>query len=557
MTLIDPNLLPIKDVTRVSTKQWLSTGDDPSFLLENKHTVLSTGWISIKMKLSSTTPLKPKIYLDYGQGFSEANTILLHQVDTDFYYAELILPLPVKYMRLDPAERECDFTVQSIHIRTYSKAIHKVKQFISIIKHDYAKGDDALRIIKKSYARWKKHGYGGMLERLSREYKAAHTHTIQESLPEHILYLNWIQHNEQDIHHSLDAEKYPYQPLISIVMPTFNGQKKYLSKAIDSVVNQTYPNWELCIADDASFLQETIDTLEEYSKKYKNISVVYRSKNGHISRATNSAIKIAKGEFVAFLDHDDTISPNALAEVIKRLNQNRHLKLLYSDEDKIDETDKRSEPHFKSSWNPDMFFSQNYISHLSVLKKEIIDKVGGLRVGYEGAQDYDLLLRALRDISEEEIAHIPKILYHWRMIPGSTAKESSQKAYTTDAGIKALKEFFRHSKNLITVQKGLLPNTYKVNYPLPEKQPLVSLLIPTRDGYDILSKCIESILEKTYYKNYEIIILDNQTTDQNTLDYFSYLVKNYSNITVLPYDKPFNYAAINNFGVKHAKGDWI
>ena len=308
------------------------------------------------------------------------------------------------------------------------------------------------------------------------------------------------------------------------------------------------------IADDASTLVATIELLKKYEKNDKRIKVIFRTENGHISEASNTALSLALGEYVCFLDHDDELAPFALYEMIKTINDNRTLKLIYSDEDKIDEKGKRFNPHFKSSWNPDMFFSQNFVSHLSLIKKEIIDKTLGFRIGYEGSQDYDLLLQCLKFIKHKEIHHIAKILYHWRAIAGSTAQSSNAKSYTSDAGVKALKDYFKED-NRVSVEKGFLANTYKIVYELIGK-PLVSIIIPTKDNYLLLQKCIDSLLEKTEYQNYEIIIVDNQTTQLDALKYLNKL-NTINKIKVLKYNKPFNYAAINNYAVEEASGEFV
>ena len=407
------------------------------------------------------------------------------------------------------------------------------------------------RVIRKSYARYKKHGWQGMMQRLDKEYNNLNLYEINH-LGRTSDYKKWILENEVEMD---KLEKLEYNPLISIITPTYNTPLKYLKEMLDSVLAQTYTNWELCIADDASSNQETLKLLKEYAERYKNIKVIYREENGHISKASNSALSLVNGEFIAFLDHDDTLSINALYEVVKKINEDRNLKLIYSDEDKIDINAHRYLPHFKSSWNRDMFYSHNYICHFVVIQKEILEKVEGFRVGYEGSQDYDLLLRSLAFIKDEEIGNIEKILYHWRAIEGSTAYGSGEKDYADDAGRRALEDYMMQKDKNIQVVSGLLPNTYKINYPLHEF-PLVSLLVPTRDGYDILHKCINSILEKTLYPNYEIIVLDNETTCKKTLHYFEE-IKEHSNISILEYHYPFNYSAINNFGVKHAKGEII
>ncbi|MDK9694626.1 MAG: glycosyltransferase [Sulfurimonas sp.] len=401
------------------------------------------------------------------------------------------------------------------------------------------------RILKKTITRTIKHDRKYMLKKLDKEYL--------KFVANETLYPLWIAQNEEDIFQTTSLE---YSPLVSIITQTYNTEAKYLKKMLESVVSQTYKNWEFCIADDASTNKKTVQILQDYEKKHKNIKIAYRKTNGHISEATNTAIELANGEYLAFLDHDDMLAPNALYEMVKKLNENRELKLIYSDEDKIDENDNRHSPHFKSGWNPDMFFSQNYICHLTLIKKEVVGSIGGFRKEYEGSQDYDMLLRALEYVEYSQIDRVEKILYHCRVIQGSTAYQAGAKSNTHLAGLKALQDYFAKKDKAITVEDGLLQNTYKVNYPLPTPTPLVSILIPTRDGYDILSKCIESIYAKTLYPNYEIIVIDNETTCKRTLNYFK-KIKTYKNLTILEYRATFNYSAINNYAVAHAKGDVI
>ena len=407
------------------------------------------------------------------------------------------------------------------------------------------------RIIQKSYARYKQHGFSGMMSRLNKEYYRLYPANGKKVDPDK-LYKKWIEKNEQDI---LKTEKLEYHPLISIITPTYNTDEKYLTGMLESVLAQTYPYWELCIADDASSNKETLHTLNVYEQNHENIKVIFRKENGHISQASNSAMELATGEYVIFLDHDDMLAPNALYEMVKKLNENKKLKFIYSDEDKIDENNNRYNPHFKSGWNREMFFSQNYICHLSMIKREIVDSIGGFRVGYEGSQDYDLFLRVIKEIDESEIDRVEKVLYYWRAIKGSTAYGSGEKEYAHEAGKRALQDYFDSQHIDAKVRDGLLPSTYKVDYALLDK-PLVSLLIPTRDGYEVLHKCIESILAKTTYPNYEIIVLDNETKCEKTLQYFEE-IKKHKQIKIVEYHHPFNYSAINNFGVKYAKGEIV
>lgn len=405
-----------------------------------------------------------------------------------------------------------------------------------------------LRIFKKSFARFRRFGYKGMLKRLNREYYPL----LNNCNISRKVYNKWIKINEKDM---LKTETLSQQFFFSIVMPTYNSNDSFLKQTIKSVLDQTYVNYELCIADDGSTHKKTLNVLKSYESNAK-IKIIYLDCNQGIAMATNEALIKTSGEYIVFLDHDDLLAPNALYELAKMLNNNSNIKFIYSDEDKIDKKNRRFQPYFKSGWNEDLFYSQNYIGHLVCLKKDIIEQAGYLRTECNGAQDYDLLLRCLKYIKKEEIAKIDKILYHWRACRGSTALSTLEKNYTHKAGLNALKYHFKNVKG-VEVKDGLLPNTYKVCYPLPKQLPLVSIIIPTRDGYEILSKCIYSILEKTTYKNYEIIVVDNQSVCTQTLTFFKHLRKNHKNIRIIRYNKSFNYSAINNLAVRSCKGEMV
>ena len=416
----------------------------------------------------------------------------------------------------------------------------------------YERWTSPFRVIVKSYARYRRNGLKEVRSHLNREYYAL-IPNASDTTESAGRYKRWIRRNEKK---RKKVKVLRDKPLISIIVPVHNTKKTYLRQMIASVLDQSYAYWELCIADDASTSRETLEVLKEYEVLDERIKVIYRETNGHISEASNSALGLATGAYVAFLDHDDLLAPDALYSMVKRLNKKPHLKLIYSDEDKIDEHNNRYDPHFKSGWNPDMFFSQNYLSHFTMIQKSIVDRVGGFRTGYEGSQDYDLFLRCLHHIDNTEIGHIEKILYHWRAIEGSTARSASEKKYTTSAGVRALQDHFKHIDKKVTVGRGMLDNTYKVVHHLEVDPPLVSIIIPTRDRYNLLYKCIHSILKYTDYKNYEILILDNESSEAAILEYFEVL-KQQENIRVIPYHKPFNFSAINNYGVTQAKGDVI
>lgn len=343
-----------------------------------------------------------------------------------------------------------------------------------------------------------------------------------------------------------------YQPMISVIIPVYNVIENQLEGCIKSVLTQTYRNWQMCIVDDCSTMPSTKEVLRKYESNPK-IKIKYRSENGHISRATNDGIAMAEGEFIALLDCDDLLSSNALYEVVKLLNYNKELDYIYSDEDLISENGKkRYSPFFKPDWSPDTLMSMMYTGHLSVYRKSIIDEIGGLRIGYEGSQDYDLVLRFTE--KTQNIGHIDKILYHWRSRVGSTADDPKVKMYAYTAA-KKVKEDALQRRNL-KAELEYLPNVYqwRVNY-YNELNPLVSIIIPSKDNYNCLRRCIESLAELTQYKNYEIIIIDNGSNEENREKYEE-LCKKFK--CLYYYEKmEFNFSRMCNLGASKANGEFF
>jgi GT2 family glycosyltransferase len=395
--------------------------------------------------------------------------------------------------------------------------------------------------------------YKAVMKRIAKDNRTKVT------LDENEIYQIWIKYNEPS---DTETEKqkifeFRNKPKISVIMPVYNTDREYLIKAIESVINQTYPKWELCIADDASTEIHVKEILKYYKEKDERIKIVFGTKNGHISKTSNDALSIATGDYIALLDHDDELPEYALFFLVKEINEHPDAKLIYSDEDKLyldGSRVLRVLPYFKPDWNPDLFLSQNFISHLGVYKKSIVDEIGGFRVGYEGSQDYDLALRFIEKIKYSEIRHVPRILYHWRMTEGSTAVNVENKSYAVIAARKAIQEHLdRMNIKAKVVEAPLVPMFSHVIYDI-DKNPLVSIIIPKYNGYNILKKCIDSIIKKTYYKNYEIIVVNNNSDDKRTIEYLEF-ANVLDNIRVIDYNKPFNYSAINNFAVKSAKGD--
>jgi len=342
------------------------------------------------------------------------------------------------------------------------------------------------------------------------------------------------------------------QPLISVIMPVYNTEVKWLDEAIYSLEEQWYGSWELCIADDASTKKETVNFLKNLN--HPKIKISYLKENMNISMASNEALSLAEGEYVALMDHDDLLTPDALYEMVVAMNE-KNADFIYSDEDKVEGDNTFSEPHFKPDFAPDMFLSQNYISHLSVIKTELIRAVGGWERGLEGSQDYDLYLKVLE--YTDKIYHIPKVLYHWRKIPGSTAALYSDKSYAQESGRKALEHAMQRREIEAKVINGKYPGTYKVEYLLKE-QPLVSIIIPFKDKPELLKMSIESVIHNSTYQHFEIIGISNNSEKQETFDEIKRLKSLDKRIQFYEYNVPFNYSKINNYAVsQYARGEHI
>ena len=372
-------------------------------------------------------------------------------------------------------------------------------------------------------------------------------------------YIKWVARYD-----TLDARKrkiilntieaMPSKPKISIVFPVYNPPVDLLDEAIRSIRNQLYPNWELCIADDASKTENVHALLKQHAAEDSRIKLVLRTNNGHISESSNSALELATGEFVALMDHDDVLAEHALFWVADAIIKHPDAGLIYSDEDKIDLKGVRQDPYFKPDWNPDLFLSHNLISHLGVYRTALLREINGFRIGYEGSQDYDLALRCIEKLQPKQIIHIPRVLYHWRIHSLSTAASITAKPYATLSAEKALNDYLNRrniSGHAHSVEVG-----YRIQYALPEQPPFVTLIIPTRNGLHLLKQCLESILTKTTYPHYEIIIVDNGSDDHAILSYFKTIETN-SNIRVIRDEQPFNYSALNNAAVKIARGTII
>ncbi len=401
-------------------------------------------------------------------------------------------------------------------------------------------------------------------------------HIKENRLTNQEQYAIWMQYNDPT-EEELKVQResiLEIMPKISVVVPMYHTPEKFFKELVVSLQNQTYTNWELCLADGS---EKENAIFRKYYEKDKRIKYQLLKENKGISDNTNAAILMATGEYIGFLDHDDVLSPEALFEIVKCIHQNKEVDFIYTDEDKIDEQGNRFEPYFKPDYAPETLACHNYITHFVVVKRTLIDIVGMLRSAFDGAQDFDFILRATEQA--QKIVHIPKILYHWRMHRNSTAHHIDSKPYACEVGRQAVEEHLKRINKKGKVALGQdVPGIYKIDFEI-EGTPKVSILIPNKDNIALLKTCVDSILKLTTYENYEVLIIENNSEKRETFDYYKTLSQNekikilyYPSYVGMSYDKQddfnkeisqntdkpeFNYSAIINFGVKQADGDFI
>ncbi|EAW38135.1 glycosyltransferase [Lyngbya sp. PCC 8106] len=373
----------------------------------------------------------------------------------------------------------------------------------------------------------------------------------------------WTQRSLEYLQTRLQT--YPTEKLakISVVMPVYNPPIEFLEKAINSVINQVYSNWELCIADDCSSDPEIAEFLNKFAEEDERIKVIFRPENGNISRATNSAAVLATGEFILLLDHDDELTPNALGEIALYLVENPETDVMYTDDDKIDTEGKRFAPQFKPDWSPELLLSYMYIGHALVLRRKLFEQVAGMRLGFEGSQDYDLALRITENT--HHIAHLPLVLYHWRTAPGSTAISGAAKPASFEAGRLAVQEALdrREIESKVYQPDWAVKQSLGIfSHQFIDNGPSVTIIIPTKNQLNLLQACLKSLLEKTTYQNYEVMIIDNESDDPKTLEYLDWiaLAETEPKISVLRVANPhgkFSFAAINNRAVEQTQTDYV
>lgn len=349
---------------------------------------------------------------------------------------------------------------------------------------------------------------------------------------------------------------FPYMPKFSIVIPVYRTPEKYLREMLDSIRAQTYADWEVCIADGSPAGQSTERILKKYAGEDRRFRYIVLGENRGIAGNTNAAMELAQGDYIVLADHDDRLTPDALYECARALNEHPACDVLYSDEDKLDmDGGALFDPHFKPDFNPDLLTSVNYISHLFVVKRTLVSRCGGFRQEFDGAQDYDFIFRCTE--SAEEIRHIPKVLYHWRCHQESTASNPESKLYAFEAGARAIMAHYeRTGIRAEKVEKGVDYGIYHTKFHI-EGEPLVSVIIPNKDHTEDLDHCIRPMLTKSAWKALEIVVVENNSTKPETFSYYKKIQKEFPNVRVVRWEREFNYSAINNFGVKAARGEYL
>ena len=404
---------------------------------------------------------------------------------------------------------------------------------------------------KKGIRYWKSQGGAALAGKIISKVKTASTREIP--------YQKWITRH---LPGKAELEKQrrtklKYSPKISIVVPLYKTPEKYLRRLVESVQEQTYSNWELCLSDGSGADSPVAGILKQLAASDKRIKVIPHDSALQISENTNSAIEAATGDFIAFADHDDELTPHALFECVKALNDHPGTLVVYSDEDKMSmDGHKFFQPHFKPDYNPDLLCTVNYICHLFVVSHKVIDQVGMLRKEFDGAQDYDFIFRCVEAVKDEEIYHVPKILYHWRCHEDSTAENPESKTYAFEAGRRAVQEHYNRTGIQAKVLDGEFLGLYRTEF-IRDHDPLISIIIPNKDHIDDLKRCMDSIDQKSTYQNYEYVIVENNSTDPATFEYYKKLEAENEKVHVVYWDGVFNYSAINNYGASFARGEYF
>ncbi len=538
-------------------KSIFAVAPDPQFMVSWVDAgPLRKGWyvLELDFRLKDKKLVGPVLYPDYGQGMSEDTRIPLVfslKVGSDLRHHTVVnFSHDVVGLRFDPTVGSCQFDLGGCTIRRIGKVEAAGRMLAETLRNSPGRRSK-LRLLASAGLDLVTGGVRALGDNIRGGYLRLAVHRETD-------YDAWVAlYGELAGPLPGELDSWPERPLFSIIVPTYNTPARWLRRCIESACAQSYGDWELCISDDASSKDSVRTVIKHYQARDSRIKAVFRKENGHISASSNDALSLASGKYVVLLDHDDELHPHALYKMARAFKENPRWRLAYSDEDKIDEKGRRYDPYFKPDWNYDLFLSHNCISHLGVYERALVSEVGGFRVGYEGSQDWDLALRCIERLDGDQIGHVAHVLYHWRAIPGSTALAPGEKNYAHVAAIKSIQSHLdRIGRDGEVLELLGFAGNYRVRNRLPSPAPRVSLIIPTRDHADLLATAVNSILEKTEYPNYQIVIVDNQSQEQATFDLLDELHAD-PRVRVIKYDKPFNYSAINNFAVAQVDADIV
>jgi O-antigen biosynthesis protein len=585
--------------------RWRSLGEDPQLSLLADGDVLSPGWyrLDLRWRILDGRVEAPVLYPDHGSGFSEATVIRLGLSGRSGSHCEFVyFDATVHAVRFDPSARAVAFAIDELSLQPMTDAEaardrfrwlltngHPAWRIWSRLRRESAGDTHRLaellirecRDIDMAPPKAKSHGvlrnvFGGIaaaraqgeswrtiagngLRSLGRDGVAGFRRRLDRFVSSPGMargdgqsdYERWIAAG------SGAGEPVPptQRPgtFFSVIVPTYKPPLEFLSAALDSVLGQTHAGFELCIADDASDDAAVVAMLEDYAARDTRVRYVIRPERGGIAANTNSALELAAGDYVVFLDHDDLLHRDALASLAAAIDAGSAGDIVYSDHDCIGPDGRRRNPYFKPDWSPDLFLAQMYLGHFVAVRRELVERAGGLRPGCDGSQDYDLVLRCISLGARP--SHIPKILYHWRQHPGSTAANPQSKPYAHDAGRRAIQSYLDEVSPGARAESGEFLFTYDVRYPLPSPQPRAAIVIPTRDRVDLLGPCLESLFAHTDYDHYDVIVVDNNSVEEATQDYLAGACRAHPNLRVLPAPISFNWSRLNNLGAADIDAD--
>ena len=553
------HVIPAQHLEQTASGAWIANDNDPIFELNVRDGRFPTQWVRVQIGLQVTDnlPVNSSFYTRSRPGDSARERFTLPVPVKGRIKAVMRLPERVTAMRFDPMERPGRFELGRIEFREIGRIEAGLLIAMQIFRQRDGRAGDFLALLRRAHELYATGGLALLKSRL-----LGKSRNVAD-------YEQWIAQHEVYTAGVVDAlnrraASFTIKPKFSVIMPVYNTSERWLDRAISSVREQIYPNWELCIADDCSTKPHVRKMLEFHAARDSRVRVVYRPTNGHIAAATNSAMAIAAGDHLCLMDHDDEMAPNALYEFAAALNEDSDLDFIYSDEDKITPEGRRHGPFFKPDWSPEYLESCMYPSHLICLRRDIVDKIGGFRTEFDGAQDFDFMLRCAEHLRKPK--HIRKILYHWRTIPGSTARSMTAKDYAVDAGVRALQDRLKRTGSAGQVRGNFYKGCFDVRRDV-RGSPLVSIVIPSagRDGdirgamTDLLVNCVDSVVSKSSYRNFEFIIVNNHDLRGASVDRISRLCSAAGKqVKFARYSATsFNFSAQMNFGVAQASGEFI